>query len=193
MVPCVNVYLSCASPETNLEELPSTYFTHSIGICDWGNFPLHLWIVFRGETLGLGNQWNNRSYCCGIRGMHPSRYSHNTTKNSCHWFCSNILQFKFIMTIWLSSMLDFQSFTCTLSFIALHFKNIMICKFRHMCCSCLLAVLQGVINSAVNFSIQTWCCQKSGPILVTVFAPLQTIFATVLALAFLGDSYYLGR
>lgn len=62
-----------------------------------------------------------------------------------------------------------------------------------MCCSCLLAVLQGVINSAVNFSIQTWCCQKSGPILVTVFAPLQTIFATVLALAFLGDSYYLGR
>lgn len=50
----------------------------------------------------------------------------------------------------------------------------------------------GIVNSAINFSVQTCCCYKSGPVLVTMFAPLQTIFATLFALLFFGDAYYLG-
>ncbi|KAG0581266.1 hypothetical protein KC19_4G238000 [Ceratodon purpureus] len=50
----------------------------------------------------------------------------------------------------------------------------------------------GIVNSAINFSVQTCCCYKSGPILVTIFAPLQTIFATLLSLVFFRDTYYLG-
>jgi hypothetical protein len=52
---------------------------------------------------------------------------------------------------------------------------------------------QGIVNSAINFSVQTYCCYKRGPILVTMFAPLQTIFATLLSLLFFGDTYCLGR
>jgi drug/metabolite transporter (DMT)-like permease len=50
----------------------------------------------------------------------------------------------------------------------------------------------GVINSALNFSLQTWCLGRSGPIFVSIFAPVQTILTTILSLIFLGDPYHWG-
>ncbi|XVF09528.1 hypothetical protein REPUB_Repub07fG0101400 [Reevesia pubescens] len=50
----------------------------------------------------------------------------------------------------------------------------------------------GVVASGIVFSLQTWCIQKGGPVLVAVFQPLQTLVVAVMAFVFLGDQLYSG-
>ncbi|KAI9113859.1 hypothetical protein K1719_015110 [Acacia pycnantha] len=50
----------------------------------------------------------------------------------------------------------------------------------------------GVVSSAVVVSVQTWCIQKSGPVFVAVFQPLQTFLVAVMAALIFGDQLYCG-
>lgn len=53
--------------------------------------------------------------------------------------------------------------------------------------------LQGVVSSGINFSLQSWAIQRGGPLLVSLYTPLQTVIVAILSVVLLGDSYYLGR
>ncbi|BBN17424.1 hypothetical protein MPTK1_7g14400 [Marchantia polymorpha subsp. ruderalis] len=50
----------------------------------------------------------------------------------------------------------------------------------------------GVISSGINFSLQSWAIQKGGPLLVSLYTPVQTIIVAFLSVLLLGDSLYLG-
>ncbi|KAL2613119.1 hypothetical protein R1flu_024811 [Riccia fluitans] len=50
----------------------------------------------------------------------------------------------------------------------------------------------GIISSGINFSLQSWAIQKGGPLLVSLYTPVQTIIVAVLSVVLLGDSLYLG-
>ncbi|CAM6099457.1 unnamed protein product [Calypogeia fissa] len=57
----------------------------------------------------------------------------------------------------------------------------------------ILSVLYaGVISSGINFSLQSWAIQRGGPLLVSLYTPVQTIIVAVLSVVLLGDSLYLG-
>ncbi|KAL3679971.1 hypothetical protein R1sor_022927 [Riccia sorocarpa] len=53
-------------------------------------------------------------------------------------------------------------------------------------------VYAGVISSGINFSLQSWAIQKGGPLLVSLYTPVQTIIVAFLSVVLLGDSLYLG-
>ncbi|XP_028786870.1 WAT1-related protein At3g18200-like [Neltuma alba] len=50
----------------------------------------------------------------------------------------------------------------------------------------------GVVTSGIVVSVQTWCIQKSGPVFVAVFQPLQTFIVGVMAALIFGDQLYSG-
>lgn len=52
--------------------------------------------------------------------------------------------------------------------------------------------LQGVISSALYFGLMTWAISRVGPLFVASYIPVQPVFATILALIFLGSTVYLG-
>ncbi|XP_052173445.1 WAT1-related protein At3g28050-like isoform X2 [Diospyros lotus] len=57
----------------------------------------------------------------------------------------------------------------------------------------LLTILySGLIGSAAQVSIITWCLHKRGPVFVAMFHPLGIIIAAAVDIIFLGDSLYLG-
>ncbi|KOM41450.1 hypothetical protein LR48_Vigan04g164800 [Vigna angularis] len=57
----------------------------------------------------------------------------------------------------------------------------------------LLAVLySGVMGSAFQVGIISWCLHKTGPVFVSMFKPLGILISVVLGVFFLGDAFYLG-
>ncbi|KAK7353298.1 hypothetical protein VNO80_18742 [Phaseolus coccineus] len=57
----------------------------------------------------------------------------------------------------------------------------------------LLAVLySGVMGSAFQVGIISWCLHKTGPVFVSMFKPLGIVISVVLGVLFLGDAFYLG-
>ncbi|OMP10775.1 Drug/metabolite transporter [Corchorus olitorius] len=50
----------------------------------------------------------------------------------------------------------------------------------------------GIVASGIVFSLQTWCIQKGGPVIVAVFQPLQTLLVAIMSFIFLGDQLYSG-
>ncbi|CAK9871332.1 unnamed protein product [Sphagnum jensenii] len=56
-----------------------------------------------------------------------------------------------------------------------------------------IAILySGIIASGVNFVLQSWCVQRVGPFIASVYNPLQMVFAAALAVLILGDTVFLG-
>lgn len=45
----------------------------------------------------------------------------------------------------------------------------------------------------MNMFIQGWAIQRGGPLLVSLYTPVQTIIVGILSVVLLGDSWYLGR
>lgn len=52
---------------------------------------------------------------------------------------------------------------------------------------------QGIACSGFTFYVQLWCTQKKGPVFVTMFDPLATIMAAMLAYFMFGENLYIGR
>ncbi|KAJ7979889.1 WAT1-related protein [Quillaja saponaria] len=50
----------------------------------------------------------------------------------------------------------------------------------------------GVACSGLIVFIQLWCAQKKGPVFVTMFNPLATVFVAIIAYFVLGEKLYLG-
>ncbi|GAU34309.1 hypothetical protein TSUD_20150 [Trifolium subterraneum] len=50
----------------------------------------------------------------------------------------------------------------------------------------------GIVVSGLLTYIQLWCTEKKGPVFVTLFNPLSTIFVAILAYSVLGEKLYLG-
>ncbi|XP_012569829.1 WAT1-related protein At5g07050-like [Cicer arietinum] len=50
----------------------------------------------------------------------------------------------------------------------------------------------GIVVGGLLIYIQLWCTEKKGPVFVTLFNPLSTIFVTILAYFVLGEKLYLG-
>jgi drug/metabolite transporter (DMT)-like permease len=49
-----------------------------------------------------------------------------------------------------------------------------------------------MIASGVNYVLQSWCVQRAGPFIASVYNPLQMVFAAALAVLILGDTVFLG-
>ncbi|KAK9948506.1 hypothetical protein M0R45_004078 [Rubus argutus] len=57
----------------------------------------------------------------------------------------------------------------------------------------LFAILYaGVVASAMAFMIQIWVIERAGPVFVSVYLPLQTLFVAITATVILGEQFYLG-
>lgn len=50
----------------------------------------------------------------------------------------------------------------------------------------------GITCTGVGLALQLWCMQKRGPVFVTIFSPVSTVFSAILSSWFLGDTVYLG-
>ncbi|GAA0145311.1 hypothetical protein LIER_36106 [Lithospermum erythrorhizon] len=57
----------------------------------------------------------------------------------------------------------------------------------------LTVLYSGVLGSAFQVGVSTWCVQKKGPVFVAMFHPLGIVIAAILGISFLGDILYLGR
>ncbi|CAM6007749.1 unnamed protein product [Sphagnum balticum] len=56
-----------------------------------------------------------------------------------------------------------------------------------------IAILySGIIASGVCYVLQSWCVQRAGPFIASVYNPLQMVFAAALAVLILGDTVFLG-
>ncbi|KAH0470204.1 hypothetical protein IEQ34_001762 [Dendrobium chrysotoxum] len=56
----------------------------------------------------------------------------------------------------------------------------------------ILAVFVGSVISSTCVVYQTWCIRKKGPVLVSIFSPIQTVCATSLSMILFGQSISLG-
>ncbi|KAK6921247.1 EamA domain [Dillenia turbinata] len=50
----------------------------------------------------------------------------------------------------------------------------------------------GIVTSGFLFTLQAWCIQKGGPVLVAVVQPFQTVLVAFVAALVLGDQFYTG-
>ncbi|KAH9571266.1 hypothetical protein CY35_02G086100 [Sphagnum magellanicum] len=56
-----------------------------------------------------------------------------------------------------------------------------------------IAILySGIMASGVNYVLLSWCVQRAGPFIASVYNPLQMVFAAALAVLILGDTVFLG-
>ncbi|EPS67353.1 hypothetical protein M569_07421, partial [Genlisea aurea] len=57
----------------------------------------------------------------------------------------------------------------------------------------LMSVLySGVMGSAFQVGMNTWCLHKRGPLFVAMFKPLGILISAIIGIIFLGDALYLG-
>ncbi|CAK9137808.1 unnamed protein product [Ilex paraguariensis] len=57
----------------------------------------------------------------------------------------------------------------------------------------LIAVMySGIIGSAFQVSVNTWCVHQRGPLFVAMFHPLGIVISAAFGIIFLGDNIYLG-
>ncbi|KAJ7547883.1 hypothetical protein O6H91_08G108100 [Diphasiastrum complanatum] len=56
----------------------------------------------------------------------------------------------------------------------------------------LVILYAGLIYSGITYSLQSWCVQNGGPVLVAVYQPLQTVVVAVLAVPLFGDGLSVG-
>ncbi|XP_074572516.1 protein WALLS ARE THIN 1-like [Curcuma longa] len=50
----------------------------------------------------------------------------------------------------------------------------------------------GIVASGISFAVQTWCIDRSGPVFVAVYQPVQTLVVAIMASIALGEKFYLG-
>ncbi|KAF5741052.1 putative Auxin-induced protein 5NG4 [Tripterygium wilfordii] len=53
-------------------------------------------------------------------------------------------------------------------------------------------VYSAVIAVCIRSILYAWACRKEGPIYVSMFKPIDMVIATIMGVAFLGDTLYLG-
>ncbi|KAL4191395.1 hypothetical protein AMTRI_Chr07g29700 [Amborella trichopoda] len=53
-------------------------------------------------------------------------------------------------------------------------------------------IYAGVVCSGVIIFIQLWCTKEKGPVFVTMFNPLSTVFVAILAYSVFGEKLYVG-
>eukprot|EP00253_Pinus_taeda_P012338 PITA_12338 len=53
-------------------------------------------------------------------------------------------------------------------------------------------VFAGISCNGLGLALQLWCMQKRGPVFVTIFNPVSTVFSAILSSWFLGDTLHLG-
>lgn len=57
----------------------------------------------------------------------------------------------------------------------------------------LLSVLySGIIGSAFQVGVSTWCLHQTGPVFVSMFKPIGIVISVFIGVIFLGDVFYLG-
>jgi drug/metabolite transporter (DMT)-like permease len=49
------------------------------------------------------------------------------------------------------------------------------------------------MGSGVAFFLQAWCISRRGPLFYAMFAPVFTLFVTVMAALLLHEEIYIGR
>lgn len=70
----------------------------------------------------------------------------------------------------------------------LHFAN-----FRLTSMAQIIGVLYAaLIASTLNLLLQSWCVQKGGPFIVSLYVPLQMLMVAVLSVMLLNDTLYMG-
>jgi hypothetical protein len=52
--------------------------------------------------------------------------------------------------------------------------------------------VQALIASTLNLLLQSWCVQKGGPFIVSLYVPLQMLMVAVLSVLLLKDTLYMG-
>lgn len=52
--------------------------------------------------------------------------------------------------------------------------------------------VQALIASTLNLLLQSWCVQKGGPFIVSLYVPLQMLMVAILSVLILKDTLYLG-
>ncbi|KAG6783296.1 hypothetical protein POTOM_012741 [Populus tomentosa] len=53
-------------------------------------------------------------------------------------------------------------------------------------------IVQGILGHAFQVGVTTWCLQKTGPVFVSVFAPLGIVITATASVVFSGDALNLG-
>ena len=51
---------------------------------------------------------------------------------------------------------------------------------------------QGILVSAVNLVLQAWCIRQVGPFIVSLYSPVETLVAALMAVLIQGDTLYMG-
>ncbi|KAG6781610.1 hypothetical protein POTOM_014521 [Populus tomentosa] len=53
-------------------------------------------------------------------------------------------------------------------------------------------IVQGILGHAFQVGVTTWCLQKTGPVFVSIFAPLGIVITATASVVFFGDALNLG-
>ncbi|KAH7517358.1 hypothetical protein FEM48_Zijuj09G0055200 [Ziziphus jujuba var. spinosa] len=112
------------------------------------------------------------------------------------WSCWYIMQVftlkkypaQLSLTTWMNWIAAVQSAAFTV--ILQHKREEWIITYQNDLWSILYA---GVVCSGLTIFIQLWCTKQKGPVFVTIFNPLSTLFVVILAYFFLGEIVHVGR
>ncbi|XP_015170089.1 WAT1-related protein At4g19185-like isoform X2 [Solanum tuberosum] len=81
------------------------------------------------------------------------------------------------------------------SFLELGFDNWhlgVLCLIGNCMCMAAYFAFQGIVASALNYGLMTWCNKVLGPALVALYSPLQPVASAILSSVFLWSPIYLG-